>query len=39
MRNLLLFLHLAAAIFWMGGMAFVFMMLTLVYVGQAHDAH
>ena len=27
MRNLLLFLHLAAAIFWMGGMAFVVMAL------------
>lgn len=27
MRNLLLFLHLAAAIFWMGGMAFVVLAL------------
>jgi len=27
MRNLLLFLHLAAAIFWMGGMAFMVMAL------------
>ncbi|HEY0822643.1 MAG TPA: CopD family protein [Ramlibacter sp.] len=27
MRNLLLFLHLAAAIFWMGGMAFVLLSL------------
>ena len=27
MRNLLLFLHLAAAIFWMGGMGFVLLAL------------
>jgi MYXO-CTERM domain-containing protein len=33
MRNLLLFLHLAAAIFWMGGMAF--MMLALRQPAQA----
>ena len=42
----LLALHIVAGIFWaifhiliVGLQAFVFMMLTLVYIGQAHDAH
>lgn len=39
MRNLALFLHLAAAIFWMGGMAFMVLALRPVLHEQLQPAH
>jgi len=46
MQTALFGLHIVAGAFWaifhiliVGLQAFIFMMLTLVYVGQAHDAH